>query len=147
MEDNSGRPSGVCSSYRHGLISVVSVFPQEPFPPSAHPTLYAAWGINSTTGSSGGAIHFIMVREYQSRWRWKRRMLLWIMLRGVCENHIRVHMILELGPWMGRHWPPTPGAYSHWFKVGEGNQILEFALRFEYFFIRCIEVPWTTLVS
>lgn len=63
MEDNSGRPSGVCSSYCHELIrSVVYEFPQEPFPPAAHPTLYAAWGINSTTGSSGGAIHFIMVR-------------------------------------------------------------------------------------
>ena len=60
VEDNSGRPSGVVSSYCHELISVVSEFPQEPFPPSAHPTLYAAWGINSTTGSSGGAIHFFI---------------------------------------------------------------------------------------
>ena len=62
VEDNSGRPSGVVSSYCHELISVVSEFPQEPFPPPAHPTLYAAWGINSTTGCSGVAIHFIMVR-------------------------------------------------------------------------------------
>jgi len=62
VEDNSERPNGVCSPYCHELISVVSEFPQEPFSSSAHPTLYAAWGINSTTGSSGGAIHFIIVR-------------------------------------------------------------------------------------
>ena len=32
VEGNSGRPSEGCSSYRHEWMSVVSEFPQEPFP-------------------------------------------------------------------------------------------------------------------
>jgi len=65
-------------------------------------------------------------------------MLLWIMLRGVCEY---MYMTLELGPWMGSHFPSTPGAYSHLFKVDGGSRSLELALRFEYFLAGCIDVP------
>ena len=56
-------------------------------------------------------------------------------------------MTLELGPWMGSHFPSTPGAYSHLFKVDGGSRSLELALRFEYFFVGCIEVPWTAMLS
>ncbi len=62
VEDNSGRPSGVCPSYCHELISVAFECPQEPFPSFCASSGLWCMGDKSTTGSSGGAIHFIMVR-------------------------------------------------------------------------------------
>ncbi len=32
---------------------------------------------------------------------------------------------LALGSWMGRHFPSTPGTYSHLFKVDEGSRTKE----------------------
>ena len=61
--------------------------------------------------------------EYQSKWCWKRRMLLWINCwGGVMWAHLHD---LALGSWMGRHFPSTPGTYSHLFKVDEGSRTKE----------------------
>jgi len=46
-------------SNNHDWLRLDPSRPQEPFPSTAHSTLNAAWGIKSTKGSSGAALHFI----------------------------------------------------------------------------------------